>query len=373
MLSKVSPIATVIDERDGGQWPLSSILSPQGVDILSNDRSPENRTAAAAYVGTAFAAGRLSEEEKKSAAAILELLSQDRDLKVRQAVCERLLACPSVPTPIARILARDVESISVPFLRRVETLTDADLIDIIRDGNTLKQLSIARRDIVSTGVSHELVSTVKKTVVKTVLANAGADISEQSFLDIVAEFGNLSTVQLLLIERDELPPAIPQQLVSLVSGALAERLMEHHHIPEQFVAGLSAKSGRSVLAPDIADRSGETESIVEPMSILRALCEGNFDFFVLLMASKAEVSERSARDLINDAGKKGFASLYARTGLPPSLFPAFATALEIALDVRSDGWTESDNATTQRLNGSFRQAYDNVGGKSLELILELLS
>ena len=89
--------------------------------------------------------------------------------------------------------------------------------------------------------------------------------------------------------------------------------------------------------------------------------------------SKAEVSERSARDLINDAGERGFVSLYARTGLPPSLFPAFATALEIALDVRRDGWTDSDDATTQRLNSSFRRAYDDVGGKSLKLILELLS
>ena len=366
-------MVTAIDERSAGQLPRSSILSPQGEELLSNYRSPDNRTAVAAYVGSAFAAGRLGAAEKKSAAAILELLSRDEDLKVRQAVCEQLLACSSIPTPIARILVRDVESIAVPTLRRAKTLSDEDLIETIRDGNTLKQVSIARRDIVSPIVSHELVATVKKTVVKTVLANDGADISEQSLLNVVADFGEWSSVQFLLIERAELPPIISRHLVSMVSGPMRERLVEQHHVPPQFIGDRLAKSRGSTLDPGLVARSSKTGSIVEPISILKTLCEGNFDFFVLRMASLAEVSASNARILINDTGQKGFSSLYAKTGLPQAFFTAFEIALDIASEVRKEGRAEWDDAATQRLIGRLRQAYGGVEGKSLDLILELLS
>ena len=373
MPSKARQLVTLTDGHLAGPWRMSTLLSPGGVDILSKDPSSESRALAAEFVGSAFRAGGLDDAEIKTAVAILELLSQDRDLKVRQAVCEQLLTSPSIPTSIARILARDVESIAVPILRRAKTLSDTDLVDSIRAGGTLKQVSIARRDIVSPIVSNELVTTVKRAVVKTVLANGGANIPEQSLRKVVDDFGNLSSIQSLLIDRPELPPTILPQLAPLLSGAMAKRLQERHHAPKQLFDGPRAESERPGMTPRLADQALKSGGTAEPKTMLRILSEGNFDLFILLMASLAGASVNRSRILINDAGKKGFGALYAQAGLPRREFPDFEVSLKIVLDARKEGWTDWDDATTQHLIGRYRRAYDNVGGQSLERILELLN
>ena len=349
---------------------MPSIISPRGLERLSNDHSSESRAAAAEYVGAALVAGGLDDTDSRIAEAILELLSRDPDLKVRQAVCEQLLNCLSIPESIARNLARDVDSISVPFLRRAQTLTDADLVEAIRGGNTLKQASIARRNIISPAISHELVATVKKKVVKTVLANEGADIAEQSFLKVVDDFGTLGSVQSLLIDRTDLPQSIYPNLVPLVSGPIAERLLESHPVPSQLRDDLAGKLGRPALLTAPLDKSNA--NITAPMSLLKTLCIGEFRFFISLIASLAGVPEKNAMILMSDAGKKGFAGLYSRARLPAVFLPDFELALRIVLEARRDGWTAPDDATRRQLAERFHLVPGPHGGDSLAIILDLV-
>ena len=64
-----------------------SILSSEGVERLSLNPSVQNRIETANRVGAVFADGELSASAQEIAAAILEVLSQDVELKVRQATC----------------------------------------------------------------------------------------------------------------------------------------------------------------------------------------------------------------------------------------------------------------------------------------------
>ena len=196
--------------------PGISILSSEGLERLSLDPSVQNRIETANRVGAVFADGGLSASEREIASAILEVLSQDVELKVRQATCEQVLHCPFLPPNIARRLAQDVDSVAVPIIRCSTALSDADLIALIGDCDTLAQVSVAGRDTVSPAVAHELVHTGKKTIVKTVLANDGAEISEASLFDIVDAFGDLPSVQSLMVDRPALPPTVTLCLTSLV-------------------------------------------------------------------------------------------------------------------------------------------------------------
>ena len=129
--------------------PDISILSSAGVERLSLNPSVENRIETANRVGAVFADGGLSASARETAAAILEVLSQDVALVVRQATCEQVLHCPFLPPNIARRLAQDVDSVAVPIIRCSTALSDADLIALIGERDTLAQVSVAGRDTVT--------------------------------------------------------------------------------------------------------------------------------------------------------------------------------------------------------------------------------
>ena len=361
-----------------------SILSSAGVERLSLNPSVQNRIETANRVGAVFADGELSASAQEIAAAILDFLSQDVALKVRQATCEQVLHCPFLPPNIARTLARDVESVAVPIIRCSRALTDADLIALIRGRNTLTQVSVARRDTVSPAVTHELVDTSKKTVVKTVLANDAAEISEASLFEIVDAFGDVPSVQSLLVDRPALPATVTLRLTSLVSDALAERLIERHHLPPRFIDHLVAHGQESALCSLIGAGTSAREvafvaqsmdrvGTLTPTFVLRMLCVGNFDFFVALMASLAGISSGNARALIHDSGRDGFRALFQQSGLPDEVFAAFRIALEVALDFRRTGQHEWSAAATQRIIRELAKAYDDVSPEGLDSVLQQLA
>lgn len=361
-----------------------SILSSEGLERLSLDPSVQNRIETANRVGAVFADGGLSASEREIASAILEVLSQDVELKVRQATCEQVLHCPFLPPNIARRLARDVESVAVPIIRCSKALTDADLIALILDGNTLTQVSVARRDAVSPAVAHELVDTGKKTVVKTVLANDGAEISEASLFDIVDAFGDVPWVQSLMVDRPVLPATVTLCLTSLVSDALAKRLVERHHLPPRFIRHLVAHGQESALCSligagssarqvEFVARSMGRAGTLTPTFVLRMLCVGNFDFFVALMASLAGISASNAWSLMNDSGRDGFRALFQQSGLPKEIFAAFRVALEVAMDFRRTGQHGWSAAATQRIIRELAKAYDDVSPNGLDSVLQQLT
>ncbi len=380
------PVHTAITGGDAAQFASTdiSILSSEGVERLSLDPSVQNRIDTANRVGAVFADGELSVSERENAAAILEVLSHDEELKVRQATCEQVLHCPFLPPDIARTLAKAVESVAVPIIRCSTALTDADLIALIRGRNTLAQVSVARRDTVSPPVTHELVDTSKKTVVKTVLANDGAEISEASFFEIVDAFGDLPSVQSLMVDRPALPATVTLCLTSLVSDVLAERLVVRHHLPPQFIGDLVAHGHGSVLRDLIGAGSSarQVEFVAQSMGragtltptfVLRMLCEGNLDFFVALMASLAGISAGNARILMNDSGRDGFRALFQQSGLPDEIYAGLRVAMNVALDFRRSGQLEWSAAATQTIIHDLAKAYDGVSPDWLDSVLQELA
>ncbi len=364
--------------------PDISILSSAGVERLSLNPSVENRIETANRVGAVFADGGLSVSAREIAAAILEVLSQDVALGVRQATCEQVLHCPFLPPNIARRLAQDVDSVAVPIIRCSTALSDADLIALIGDRDTLAQVSVAGRDTVSPAVAHELVHTGKKTIVKTVLANDGAEISEASLFDIVDAFGDVPSVQSLMVDRPALPPTVTLCLTSLVSDPLAERLVARHYLPPRFIGQLVAHGQESVLGGligasssarqvEFVARSMGRAGTLTPTFVLRMLCVGNFDFFVALMASLAGITAANARTLMNDAGRDGFRALFQQSGLPDEIYAGFRVALEVALDFRPTGQHEWNAAATQTIVRDLAKAYDDVSPDGLESVLQQLA
>jgi hypothetical protein len=60
------------------------------------------------------------------------------------------------------------------------------------------------------------------------------------------------------------------------------------------------------------------------------------------------VSLVNARQLIHDQGNKGLDMIYTRCGLPPSLFPAYRIALDVARENERNRTDETPDAIMKR-------------------------
>jgi uncharacterized protein (DUF2336 family) len=321
---------------------MSYELTREDVARLLQDPSPETRAALADKVAKKYDVGGLSKEEFDIARDIIEVMAHDAATVVREALAINLKASQNLPREVAKSLARDIDSVALPILEFSTVLEDADLIDLIRTSPEAKQTAIARRETLSTSVTDALVATENRTVVKTVVANNGAEISEKTLNRVVDKFGALEDVNEPLAHRRKLPLTVAERLVTLVSDRLRDHLVTHHELSADTASELviQARERATVnLVGPSADR-GDVERLVaqlhrngrlSPSIVLRALCMGDIGLFEAAMAQLAGIPVMNARILIHDKGEMAFKALYQKAWLPENLYSTFHTALEIAL------------------------------------------
>ncbi len=361
-----------------------SPLSQAGVMRLRTDPSPRARAETAAGVAAVFARGDLTDQERKYAIAIIERLAVDVERQVREALCEHLKHCPFLPEGIAMTLARDVETVALPIIRYSEVFSDDDLLAIVREGTVAKQVAVASREHVTETVADALVDTRRKEVVGALLGNRGAEIGEGAYTRVIDAFAADGDIHILLIDRATLPAAITARLITCVSDFLRERLIDRHGFPEALVDEIVMHGRDRAVSGSVAPNTPreEVERLLaalrathglSPTFLLRALCNGDLDFFESSLAAISRLPQENVAQLIRDRGTRGFRSLYARAGLPPQLLAAFRTALDVVLEVRAKrphGWSDTD---TRRIVGGLVRAYDDICPENIENVLGRLA
>ncbi|WP_422366351.1 DUF2336 domain-containing protein [Pelagibius sp.] len=337
----------------------------------------------AALLGDVFSQGRLSEAEQRAALEVFKLTLREAEAEVRLALAEHVKDCPFLPQAIARELAEDIENVAVPVLKFSIVLTDEDLVQIIGSGNTAKQEAIAQRSTLTEPVSGALIDTGKRAVVDRVLSNSGAEISVGSFQTVIDAFAEEPGIQELLIDRPNLPTSAKERLVTLVSGDLRKRLIHKHDFPEALVEKLISQGRERALvtALSTAGSADEVEAAamrlyltgkLTPMLLLRTLCIGRLDVFVICIATLGRVSEAEARSALAKPDSREHRELFETARIPLHLQKAFQIALDEVLDLERGEATAWQFEHEERLVGRLVQVYDRLNPDSLESTLSQL-
>ena len=346
--------------------------------------SPASRAKLAASVAALFSHGHIQGPERDAAIGILEILARDLELEVREALSEQVKHCPYLPKPIAQTLAQDLDPVALPIIRHSPVLSDADLLEIVRDGDRARRLAVARRDAVSVRISDALVETEDRDVLSALLDNLGAEIGSTSFDRILQRFGADEDIQALIVERPALPLEIITRIVDRLGDTLKRRMIERHDIPEVLVTRLVTQSRERTLARSVATSASfdaietlamrlHAEGTLTPTFLLRALCMGQVPLFIAGIAAHAGVPASKARALINSSARAGLAKLYADTELPTDLFAAFRIALDVVRDVGSNGPVDRAESHTDRIIQRIVATYESVAPGDLDAVLSQLA
>jgi uncharacterized protein (DUF2336 family) len=316
-------------------------LTQDDVARLLADRSENARAAVARKLAAEIDNPALSGPERALALDIIGKMAEDVAATVRVALAESIATSPSLPQALAKKLAGDVADAALPVLQFAEVLTDADLLEIIAGGDAAKQTAIAKRATVSHKVSLGLIEHGGETAVQTLLDNRGAKISEQGLGRALDRFAESAAVKESMARRAQLPIAVTERLISLVSEQFKHYLLANHKVSLSVATDTVIQSReRALMSITEGARTGvELERLVfqlrdnarlTPSLLLRALCMGDVAFFETAVAALADVPLVNARMLVHDAGPLGLKSLLERARLPAALNPAIRAALEVA-------------------------------------------
>lgn len=270
-------------------------LTDSDIRTLIKGPTDDTRAMAAHKICRCIEEAELSPEERTHAEAIIKIMAEDAAVLVRRALAVALKNSPRLPREIANKLAQDVDSIALPVILNSPVLTDADLVEIVRASSPAKQIAVASREYISVTVTGAISAYAVSEAVERALSNDNAEFDESGLDAVLSRFEGVSGVTAAMVHRNELPVAVVEKLVSVVTGELFDHLVNNHELPPQIAIDL-AMSSRERATIDIVEQAARQSDLprfvqqlnlngrLTPSLLMRGLCLGHMDFVEHAMA-----------------------------------------------------------------------------------------
>ena len=213
-------------------------LSQEDVSRLELNPSAENKIITVNKLSSLYSQPNLTLRERKLAEDIFRIMVEDVEVKVRQILSECLKNAKDIPHDLVKKLISDENSVSIPFIKYYQGLSDAELIDIINAQNIDKQKAVAQRRNLSNEVSGYIVDYCPEDVVVTLISNNSANILENTFQKIITKYDHNETINRCLVYREELPVTVIAKILNSLSEDLKKRLILKHNLPVDFATDI---------------------------------------------------------------------------------------------------------------------------------------
>lgn len=341
---------------------------------LARDKSIEGRKQLVAIVSDLFfdKGTALTAHERALMTDILKKLINDVAVPIRKALAERLARAPSAPHDVVVALANDEIDVAQPILLRSEALLDIDLIEIIRHRTLQHQLAVAMRRNLSEQVSDALVETANHDVIKALLENPDAHISEATMAYLVEQSRRVDSFQEPLVRRHDLPTALARKLYFWVSAALRQHILENFDIEVSTLddavegavtdaaAQLDAGRNGSGKPHGLARRLAEAGQIT-PRLLVQTLRQGEVPLFESLLAEMSGLRLQLVRRLLFEPGGEGLAVCCRALDIDK---PTFATIFLLSRRARP-----SERSMDPRELSRILSFFENVRAEAARTVL----
>jgi uncharacterized protein (DUF2336 family) len=209
--------------------------------------SPETRVRTLRRVTDLFLGSKekLSEEQIEVFDEVLSHLIARMEATALIELSERLAPVDNAPNNVIHTLAVDDEiAIAGPVLSLSDRLTTQDLVEIAMAKSQPHLLAISRRSHLSTSLTDVLVERGDTQVITALAENAGAELSDKAYSDLVDRSETDETLLEKLGLRLDIPIHIFRRLLERVSEAVRTRILalappEKRHDIAEILASIS--------------------------------------------------------------------------------------------------------------------------------------
>jgi uncharacterized protein (DUF2336 family) len=307
---------------------------------LARNRTPEGRSALVSAIGDLIdeTERQFSAQELALMNDILKKLVVDVALPIRKALADKLAHTRSAPTEVIELLANDEIDVAAAILQHSELLGDHALIDIIRKRTRSHRLAIAMRRHVSTGVSEALVEPQEPDVIKRLLENHGAEISQATLAYLVDQSATVDEFQEPLLRRLDLNPELAKRMYVHVSSGLRDFILAHYDVDRAELDAALARVTTEALekataenhvdaAQTLADKLAQRQELTHDL-VVQTLRRGEVPLFEAMMSQLTTLPQDLACRLMYEEEADGFVIAARVSGFDRSTFTTLFLLLQ---------------------------------------------
>lgn len=273
--------------------------------------------------------------------------SPSRKAKTDRSESEALAALKDPPRDRLLALAGGRIEVALPVLVHSEALTDADLIEIVRDATTQHRMAIAMRRNLGRLVVDALVATGEAKVLAAVLQNAASEVTAETLDKLAKQSEGMPDLKAALLERPGLPATLRERLATTegpippteaprqnlaakleaaaaeLDAAAAEQ--EAAARDQEVAAAIAAteaqpatgpiENARSQDAPAALDSGPAASGEVSPHALIEALRQGKLELFEVLFGKLTGLRPPRLQQVIFGAGGNNLAIACRALGL----------------------------------------------------------
>lgn len=222
----------------------------QADELLRTDADVEVREELARKIGRLMPdlpAGDLTALQVRTV-DLLEKLAEDELPRVRVIVAREVSHCLGIPHRLALRLARDAEiAVCGPMLQYSPLLSDEDLIEIVATTRVQGAVeAVARRDRLDGCVSDAVAATLDVSAVAQLLANAKAEIRDETLNKVIAQAAGIEAWHRPLVMRTDLSVRAMRRIATFVSRSLIDELGSKHGLDEDTSLWLKARAQAAI-------------------------------------------------------------------------------------------------------------------------------
>ena len=172
-----------------------------------------------------------SPAENQVVEVLFRTIAKAPEVSLRRVLAESVKDISYLPQDIAIILARDFAEVSAPILQYSKVLKDVHLLEIIKNTENKEiLLAISKRENLSEVVTTGLLNKKDDVLTYTVLSSFGSNVSATHYAEILDNPEVSEKIITAIIEKNSIPVAIVEKLLSRVTGKARETLEEKYHI-----------------------------------------------------------------------------------------------------------------------------------------------
>ncbi len=214
---------------------------------LATEKSSEKRLDLLHKITDLYFAGadQHSEAEIYLFNEVIENIVDKISREARIEVATNLAVLPGFPIPVVRKLASDPDiQIAGPVIRSSADLTDSDLVELAQQAPDQHLNVMASRDQLSEIITDVLIDRGSRQVVHSVSANQGARLSDHGMDALVKKARDDGHLQELLADRQDLSQAAVDQLLPIITKAVAIKLAQRgYQVPATASDELARNTG----------------------------------------------------------------------------------------------------------------------------------
>lgn len=276
-------------------------------------------------------ASMLPPQERAFAIDILQAALEHATAEVRGQLAERLSRMGKIAPSLVLRLAWDSDlSVATPVLRLSEALGNADLIDILKNGQSDRAMVIAGRSVLHSEVAAEIANSGNDAALAAALENPGAVFEPSVVAHLAERVRNDEKLATLLLERPEMIPACALDLFWSVNRRLKfyilSRFLEDSPMVHQIIQGERTNSVVMVSGPGGMEMAGEAPAceLTDAMRLSKAqdrllhvadlMAKADLEQAAEAVAHLTSVSMPTASAIVSDLGGEAVAVAFKAAG-----------------------------------------------------------